>query len=225
MSGENDRMATTRLDQTLVVDTALRLLNDVGLDGLTLRRIAKELNVQAPALYWHFKNKQALLDAMSTAMYRRMFEAYGDLGDVTWQERLVHVHRALRRALLGYRDGAKVFSGSRFTGTDHAGPQEDHLRTFVTAGFTPSAAARASFIAYSFTLGFVIEEQSVEPRPGERAPGYDVEEREERMAAEGYPLAAAVSSDLFQDYETRFEEGLRAIVAGIEATLAPAAPR
>ncbi|AGP57208.1 hypothetical protein M271_28765, partial [Streptomyces rapamycinicus NRRL 5491] len=89
---------------------------------------------------------------------------------------------------------------------------------------TPSAAARASFIAYSFTLGFVIEEQSVEPRPGERAPGYDVTEREERMAAEGYPLAAAVSSDLFLDYEARFEEGLRAIVAGIEATLAPAAP-
>ncbi len=45
------------------------------------------------------------------------------------------------------------------------------------------------------------------------------------MAAEGYPLAAAVSSDLFQDYEARFEEGLRAIVAGIEAILAPAASR
>lgn len=45
------------------------------------------------------------------------------------------------------------------------------------------------------------------------------------MAAEGYPLAAAVSSDPFQDYEARFEEGLRAIVAGIEATLAPAASR
>ncbi|MBO3674439.1 TetR/AcrR family transcriptional regulator C-terminal domain-containing protein [Streptomyces sp. NEAU-YJ-81] len=218
-------MATTRLDRTLVVDTALRLLNEVGLEGLTLRRIAKELNVQAPALYWHFKNKQALLDEMSTAMYRRMYETYGDLGDVTWQERLIEVHRALRRALLGYRDGAKVFSGSRFTGTDHAGPQEEHLRTFVAAGFTPSAAARASFIAYSFTLGFVIEEQSVEPRPGERAPGYDVTEREERMAAEGYELSAEVSADLFQDYEARFEEGLRTVVAGIEATLAPAGSR
>ncbi|WP_438492324.1 TetR/AcrR family transcriptional regulator C-terminal domain-containing protein [Streptomyces asiaticus] len=66
---------------------------------------------------------------------------------------------------------------------------------------------------------------AVEPRPGERTAGYDVAEREERMAAEGYPLAAAVSSDLFQDYEARFEEGLRAIVAGIEAILAPAASR
>lgn len=61
-----------KLDKKLVVDTALRLLNEVGLDGLTLRAIAKELNVQAPALYWHFKNKQALLDEMATEMYRRM---------------------------------------------------------------------------------------------------------------------------------------------------------
>lgn len=61
--------------------------------------------------------------------------------------------------------------------------------------------------------------------PGERAPGYDVAEREERMAAEGYELSAEVSADLFQDYEARFEEGLRTVVAGIEATLAPAGSR
>ncbi|GHJ27616.1 MULTISPECIES: TetR/AcrR family transcriptional regulator C-terminal domain-containing protein [Streptomyces] len=218
-------MATTRLDRTLVVDTALRLLNDVGLEGLTLRRIAKELNVQAPALYWHFKNKQALLDEMSTAMFRRMVASHADLDALTWQERLIEVQRGLRRTLLGYRDGAKVFSGSRFTGTDHARSQEGHLRAFVAAGFTPSAAARATFIAFSFTLGFVIEEQSVEPRPGERTSGYEVAEREARMAAEGYALAAAVSADLFQGYEERFEEGLRAVVAGIEATLAPEAAR
>ncbi|MFE9003956.1 hypothetical protein ACFYOY_17725 [Streptomyces sp. NPDC007875] len=66
---------------------------------------------------------------------------------------------------------------------------------------------------------------SVEPPPGERAPGYDVTEREERMAAEGYELSAEVSADLFQDYEARFEEGSRTVVAGIEATLAPAGSR
>ncbi|WFB09019.1 TetR/AcrR family transcriptional regulator C-terminal domain-containing protein [Streptomyces sp. LX-29] len=214
-------MATTRLDRALVVDTALRLLNEVGLEGLTLRRIAKELNVQAPALYWHFKNKQALLDEMATTIYRRLaVEADPPASDATWQDRLVQAQRNLRRALLAYRDGAKVFSGTRFTGTDHAAPMEAHLRVLVDAGFTPSAAARASFIAYSFTLGFVIEEQAVEPLAGERAHGYDVQERADRIGAD-YPLAAAVGADLFTDYEARFEEGLRAIVAGVEATLLP----
>lgn len=61
-----------KLDRAQVADTALRLLNEVGLDGLTLRRIATELDVKAPALYWHFANKQALLDELATEMLRRM---------------------------------------------------------------------------------------------------------------------------------------------------------
>ncbi|MEU0838411.1 TetR/AcrR family transcriptional regulator C-terminal domain-containing protein [Streptomyces sp. NPDC005962] len=216
-------MATTRLDRDQVVEAALRLLNEVGLEGLTLRRIAKELNVQAPALYWHFKNKQALLDEMATAMFRRLAEGAPQLDGATWQEHLIASQRTLRRALLGYRDGAKVFSGTRFTGTPHAAPMEAQLRAFVDAGFTPGAAARASFLAYTFTLGFVIEEQAVEPLPGERAPGYDVAERTALIGPD-YPLTAAVGADLFEDYEARFEEALRTIVAGIEATLGPARP-
>ncbi|MGW2325289.1 TetR/AcrR family transcriptional regulator C-terminal domain-containing protein [Streptomyces sp. NPDC001700] len=216
-------MATTRLDRDQVVDTALRLLNEVGLEGLTLRRIAKELNVQAPALYWHFKNKQALLDEMATTIFLRLAEEPADPDEATtWQGRLLSSQRALRRALLRYRDGAKVFSGTRFTRTDHAVSMEAHLRVFVAAGFTPGAAARASFIAYAFTLGFVIEEQAVEPMAGERHPGYDVEERADLIGPD-YPLAGAVGADLFLDYDARFEEGLRTIVAGIESTLGPAA--
>ncbi|MFF5945755.1 TetR family transcriptional regulator, partial [Streptomyces althioticus] len=77
------------LDRARVADTALRLLNEVGLDGLTLRAIAKELDVKAPALYWHFRDKQALLDEMATQMFRRMAaDAELDPAD-TWQERLL----------------------------------------------------------------------------------------------------------------------------------------
>ncbi|MFE6776112.1 TetR/AcrR family transcriptional regulator C-terminal domain-containing protein [Streptomyces sp. NPDC057702] len=210
-------MATTRLDRAQVVDTALRLLNEVGLDGLTLRRIAKELNVQAPALYWHFKNKQELLDEMATTIYRRMHEERPVVAD-TWQEQLTEFSRTLRGALLALRDGAKVFSGTRFTDTGHAPSLEAHLRVFVDAGHPAGLAARATFVVFTYTLGFAIEEQAVQPMPGERTPGYDVADRAEFIGAE-FPLAVEVGPDLFHDYEDRFEEGLRAIVAGLEATL------
>ncbi|MFF4273146.1 TetR/AcrR family transcriptional regulator [Streptomyces sp. NPDC001536] len=203
------------LDRTRVADTALKLLNEVGLDGLTLRAIAKELDVKAPALYWHFKDKQALLDEMATEMYRRMVAGTDlDAGD-TWQERLLKANRGLRAALLGYRDGARVFSGSRFTSLVHVEQMEDNLRLFTSAGLTLSQAVRALSTTYLYTLGFVIEEQGVEPLPGERHEGYDIDERARLMA--DYPLSAAAGAEIFADYERHFEEGLALVIAGIEA--------
>ncbi|MEV8092422.1 TetR/AcrR family transcriptional regulator [Streptomyces nigra] len=204
-----------RLDRTRVADTALKLLNEVGLDGLTLRAIARELDVKAPALYWHFKDKQALLDEMATEMYRRMVAGTPLDPDDTWQERLLRTNRGLRAALRGYRDGAKVFSGSRFTGMVHAEQMEDSLRLFTAAGFTLAQAVRATSTAYAYTLGFVTEEQGVEPLPGERREGYDIDERARMMA--DYPLSARAGTEIFADYDQHFEEGLALVIAGIEA--------
>ncbi|WP_406374208.1 TetR/AcrR family transcriptional regulator C-terminal domain-containing protein [Streptomyces sp. NBC_00647] len=204
-----------KLDKKQVVETALRLLNETGLDGLTLRAIAKELNVQAPALYWHFKNKQELLDEMATEMYRRMVEDAGAAPGTGWRERLVAANRGLRAALLSYRDGAKVFSGSRFTGTLHAVEMERTLRLFTESGFTLTQAVRATSTTYVYTIGFVTEEQGVQPLPGERREGYDLDERARRMA--DFPLSAAAGAEIFEDYERHFEEGLHLVVAGIEA--------
>ncbi|MFD9319705.1 TetR/AcrR family transcriptional regulator C-terminal domain-containing protein [Streptomyces sp. NPDC060053] len=211
-------MSTERrapLDRKRVADTALRLLNETGLDGLTQRAIAQELNVKAPALYWHFKDKRALLDEMATEMYRRMVAGIAlDPAD-TWQDRTRKANHGLRAALLAYRDGAKVFSGSRFTGTEHAVQMEENLRLFTAAGFTLADAVRASSTAYAFTVGFVTEEQGVHPRPDERREGFDVAERA-RLLAE-FPLSAKAGAELFQDYDRQFEEGLEIVVAGIAA--------
>ncbi|MHC3468209.1 TetR/AcrR family transcriptional regulator C-terminal domain-containing protein [Streptomyces sp. 7R007] len=203
------------LDRERVADTALKLLNEVGLEGLTLRAIARELDVKAPALYWHFKDKQALLDEMATQMYRRMVAGTALDPDDTWQDRLLKFGRGLRAALLGYRDGAKVYSGSRFTGTDHAHQMEDNLRLFTAAGFTLAQAVRATSTLYAYTIGFVTEEQGVRPLPGERREGYDVGERARLLA--DFPLSAAAGAEIFEDYDRQFEEGLALVVAGIEA--------
>ncbi|WP_018544079.1 TetR/AcrR family transcriptional regulator C-terminal domain-containing protein [Streptomyces sp. LaPpAH-108] len=211
-------MSTERrapLDRRRVADTALRLLNETGLDGLTLRAIARELDVKAPALYWHFKDKQALLDEMATEMYRRMTAGVVlDPAD-TWQERLLRANRGLRTALLAYRDGAKVFSGSRFTGTEHAPAMESHLQVFTAAGFTLPQAVDAARTANMYTIGFVTEEQGVRPLPGELREGYDLAERTRRLA--DFPLAAEAGRFLFDHYDEQFEEGLAVIVAGIGA--------
>ncbi|MFJ9854551.1 TetR/AcrR family transcriptional regulator C-terminal domain-containing protein [Streptomyces sp. NPDC101150] len=222
----------SRIDRKKVVETALCLLNETGLEGLTLRRIAKDLNVQAPALYWHFKNKQELLDEMATEMFRRMVwprlletGPERDGPGHTWRDALLDSCRGLRRGLLTYRDGGKVFSGTRMTDESYAPPTETFLRRLTAAGFTPHQAVRAWWTAYNFTIGLVIEEQSVHPDPGEpdgRDPAYDLGDRNRRLG-ERYPLAALAGYEMFGDMEAGFEAGLRIIVAGIEATAGDAA--
>ncbi|KPI03702.1 Tetracyclin repressor domain-containing protein [Actinobacteria bacterium OK074] len=221
---------TPKLDRKLVAETALALLNEVGLDGLTLRVIARELDVKAPALYWHFKDKQALLDEMATEMMRRMaVEPRPEWAD-DWREAIRAQMRGLRAQLLRYRDGAKVYSGTRFTDISYAEGMEANLRRLTKAGFTPRAAARAAFTAYSYTIGYVIEEQAMGPATFEGAAeagaaaveAFDLDARAERLAA--YPLSATAGAEMFRDMDGGFEAGLEAVLAGIGATLRSAQP-
>ena len=63
------------MNKERIVAAALELLNDKGVDALTVRALAARLDVQAPALYWHVRNKQELLDEMSTFVMRRVTDA------------------------------------------------------------------------------------------------------------------------------------------------------
>ena len=59
-----------KLDRDVILQAALSLLDEVGMDKLSTRLLAERLGVQQPALYWHFKNKRALLDAMNGEILR-----------------------------------------------------------------------------------------------------------------------------------------------------------
>jgi AcrR family transcriptional regulator len=56
------------LQRETVARAALQLVDEVGLDGLTTRRLATSLNIQSPTLYWHFTNKQELVNCMAEVM-------------------------------------------------------------------------------------------------------------------------------------------------------------
>jgi len=190
-----------RLDRTVVVRTALDQLNEVGLDGLTLRRIAAELDVQAPALYWHVKNKRELLDAMAATIFT---DALSGLetprrGE-SWVEWTAETARRLRATMLGYRDGARVLSGTYLSNAALGRPMELALRTLCDAGFTVRDAARGITSVYSYVQGFTIEEQT----------DHSVPEADDR-----FPLAARARAELTADPDERFEHGLQLMLSGL----------
>lgn len=214
------RTGTRKITAEVIARTSLRLLNEVGLDGLTMRLVAKELDVQAAALYWHVKNKQELLDAMAAIMF---VESASGLESprrgVSWQDWSVDLARRLRAAMLRYRDGARVFAGTNVSDPLLSRTIELTLRTLQDAGFSLREAARGFPTLLHYTVGFTIEEQArTDARYGDDNP-YSPERIAESIDADRFPLAAQVREELFDpDTDAGFEHGLRIILAGMQAT-------
>ena len=208
------------IDRTIIVREAFATLNEAGLEGLTLRRLASRLGVKAPALYWHFQSKQALLDEMATQVLRESMAQSADLAALpAWQEWARAYYTRLREILLQYRDGARMFSGTYLTDADLFAPMEINLRRMVDAGFTLRQAVVGLSALYSFTVGFVIEEQATELAIGQANPQYDLAVREKRVNPELHPLAAAAGAELFQRQDARFAESVALIIVGMRAQM------
>jgi TetR/AcrR family tetracycline transcriptional repressor len=203
------------LDRQAVVRAALRVLDKTGLDGLTVRKIAAELRVEAPALYWHFKNKQELLDEMATTVFADSVREQGmPPADLAWQEWAAQYARGLRRTLLRYRDGARMFSGRYLTDSSLYAPMEKSLAKFTASGFALPDAVSVLNTLYCYAIGFTIEEQAIYPRPGQRSKKYDPVKRANRIDREKFPLSIAVGLEFFTRFEERFNRGVELILRG-----------
>jgi TetR/AcrR family transcriptional regulator, tetracycline repressor protein len=206
------------LDRATVVATALRLLDEVGLDGLTLRRLAQELGVQAPALYWHFKNKRELLDHMSQAISEEARPRSRPAPGQSWEDWLFEQLTSGRRALLAHRDGALVAAGNR--PPESAFPRiEETLDALCEVGFTPGFALRSLINLGTYAAGFVLEEQAEQRRyeDGE----IEVEEQR-RMATiiSEYPRLWAAFGEVGDPAgDAGFAHGLRLMIDGMRAAL------
>jgi len=209
------------LDRDRIVRAALDLLDEVGLEGLTLRALAGRLDVKAPALYWHVASKSALLDEMATTMLRDLLAGSPPPDDSTdWRQFITMTSHGLHGMMLAHRDGARVFSGTLLTADDAVAASEIPMRILTREGFSLRDAVGAWQTAYAFVVGFTIEEQAVEPRAGQRDPRFDAGRRADRLDPASTPLTHQASRLMFDDAAGRFAFGLEVILDGLAARLA-----
>jgi len=76
-------MARPNLSKEKIIDAAIGLADDEGLDAVTLRGLAKRLHVHVTSLYNHIPTKEALLVDMNKAL---MEETDLPSGSLTWQD-------------------------------------------------------------------------------------------------------------------------------------------
>lgn len=198
----------TKLQRDAVVTAALTLLNEVGLDGLTTRRLAERLGVQQPALYWHFKNKQALIAALSEAMMAQNHDRALPRPGEDWRAFLAANARSFRRSLLAYRDGARIHAGTRPSATQVAAV-EAQIALLHAAGFSPADAAAALLAVSHYVVGAVLEQQAAAEAAADRTSAG-------APPAGDAPLLAAAMAELDRTGpEAMFDYGLAAIIDGL----------
>jgi TetR/AcrR family transcriptional regulator, tetracycline repressor protein len=207
------------LRQEAVVRAALRLLDEVGLDGLSLRRLAKDLDVQAAALYWHFKDKQELFDRMAEEMLAEEFAALRQAPEPEpdgWGEWLRDMMWRLRRSLRTHRDGARLFALAQ-PAAESLFVQERMTQAFAVAGFSSEEALRNARMVASYTLGFVLDEQASEPMAtrGELPAGLDG-----LLSSGDYPtIQAALAESGPPNSNADFRYGTDVLLRGMAALL------
>lgn len=157
------------MNRETVVAEALDLLDEVGLDAVSTRRLAQRLGVEQPSLYWHFKNKKELLGAMAEAAMAPHATAALPAPEEDWREWFRENTRSFRRTLLLRRDGARLHAGSS-PGAGDLDRIAHKMAFLVASGLPEREAGMAMLAAGRFTVGSVLEEQaedgSAGPPPG-----------------------------------------------------------
>lgn len=211
-----DRPAKSPLSLDAVVAAGLRVLRAEGIDAVTMRRVAAELDTGPASLYVYVENRQDLLD--------QMFDAVAADVDLTeapdpgrWREQLERVLTATRDAMDRHPGIARVPLANVPTGPN-ATRVADHVLGLLLAGGVDRQSA-AWFVdvvflyvnAASFETSIYIAEDADETQHIER-----VQEAFARLDPQAFPHVTALANELASgDGDQRFAFGLRLMINGL----------
>lgn len=202
-----------------IIDEALRLLDEVGIDKLSTRKLAERLGVQQPALYWHFRNKSELLDAINSEMLLRFHSDRLPKPGQDWVAFTLANARSIRKTLLSVRDGARLTAGTRPSVAEFA-DVEKVLQLYVDSGFSAREAFEIAICVTRYVVGYVLEEQGERERQqiDQNAPKTDF-----GTELAPFPLLAKALETFHEagtvNTEEVFESGLKCLIAGMQETL------
>jgi TetR/AcrR family tetracycline transcriptional repressor len=214
------------LDQPQVVQAALKLLDEVGLDELTMRRLAERLGVKAAALYRHVRSKEELLGLLGDEISAAIPLPRGT-GD--WREQLTEMAWNVRRGLLVHRDAARVLASTPPGGPRRLRHVEAVLRVLCSTGLSDRDVIRAAYHLNNLVTEFVADESRMAAyakAPGSSRRKLLAEARRQfkRLPTDEYPTIVALADRLTEsDQDALFQFGIDLCLHGI-ATLTKQTP-
>ena len=211
-------MATTkpreRLTRDRIVDAAMRVMDTEGLEAVSMRRVAREVGVEAMSLYNHVEDKDDLLQAVCDRVMTG-FEFPEETDD--WVESCKAAARSWRRVLQAHPDVMRLFAethGPSPSTLESLKPTEFALRLLREGGLSDRDTVQAFHAFGGYIQGFVMMEHgSIQKSQGE-AGAFEMPESE--IPADAFPVLRAVHR-YFADCsaDEQFEFGLDLLLRGL----------
>ncbi len=211
------------LTQDAIVERALQLLDRDGLDALSMRRVAEELDTGAASLYWHVGSKEGLLDLLFDRVIGE--HEVPDPDAKRWPEQLKEVARSMRAEIGRHRDIVRLSMG-RFPTGPNALRWTERLLAILRAGGLPDRLAVAGLYLLTVVVdGFSLDEPgSLHQRAGGEGVRQQVMGNLEMMGTyfaklppDRFPNLVAAADGFCGDSEEHFELLLDLFVDGLAA--------
>lgn len=222
------RAAHTPLTRDAIVEAAVRVLDRDGLDGLSMRRVAEELGAGVASLYWHVRNKEALLGLVAERLTAEIDLPAPDPS--RWREQLALLAGEMRAIFHRHRDSARITLGRVPVGPDLVRVNEWLFTLLKPAGIPDRVIAYFGDLASLYVGAYTFEESLglASPTGEDMAPDRILAMFREyllSLPADRFPnVHRAVEDIVGGDADDRFAFGLEVILRGI-ATYADDGPR
>ena len=217
-----DRPAKSPLSRDAVITAGLKVLREEGIEGVTMRRVASELDTGAASLYVYVSNRQDLLNQMFDAVTAEV-----DLGDEPdpqrWREQLVAVLTSARDAMDRYPGIARVPLANVPTGPN-ASRAADRMLGLLRAGGVDDRSAAWFLDVVSLYLNAASFETSIYVEQGREHDEVDEQIREgfEQLDLDELPNIRSMMPLLLSgDGDERFAFGLQLMIDGLLNTDPP----
>lgn len=202
--GEEERLAMGRpplITREQVAEAALRIIDDEGVDALSMERIGREVGVRGPTLYHHFSDKAEILAEAAGLVLGRLV----DHDPADWQDYMISISLAFYGRLVEHPNAAAMLMQS-LPDTAALPGMERAARLLDEAGVDPSLHLLLMEGTEKITWGWSLQRAAMLVQGERLSPS--------KLVRRWPTLARAAAANTMTD-EEMLERAIRAFHAGV----------
>jgi AcrR family transcriptional regulator len=205
------------LSKSRVIERAIKLADDIGVDALTIRKLATALDVKPMTIYYYVPSKEAIINGMVDQVFS---EIDVPSPDQNWKNAIRQRSTSARKVLASHPWSVPLMESRRSPGPATLKHHNAVIACLRNGGFSVELTAHAYALLDAFIYGFAMQEANLPATTGDDMQEL-VEHVVESMPMDDYPYLMELTNEhILQpgyDFSNEFEFGLNLILHGLDS--------